>query len=103
MSALAVLAVVDGMRARELATSIARKYCDETGLQFLDGTVALRKWSLRLKGGVALRRRFEFQYSKQDNQRYIGMVEMLGQTLVQLLLVADRDSRKMHPRPRQER
>ena len=92
-SVVIALTVADGMRAREHATALARHYCNEAGLQFLDGTVALRKWSIRFSGGIALQRRFEFQYSNQDNQRYTGLIEMLGQSMTQFLLVNEHGAR----------
>jgi len=79
--------IVDGMRAREQATKLAKRYCQEAGLQFLDGTVALRKWSVRIAGGISFLRRFEFQYSQQDNQRHCGLIVLLGDRLIEFLLM----------------
>ncbi len=81
--------VADGMRAREQATVLARRYCQQAGLQFLDGTVALRKWVPRLSGGITFLRRFEFHYSQQDNQRHIGVIVLEGNTMTEFVLMGE--------------
>lgn len=81
--------IVDGMRAREQATRLARRYCREAGLQFLDGTVALRKWAPRLVGGITFMRRFEFHYARQDHQRHIGVIVLLGHTMTEFVLLGE--------------
>lgn len=78
---------LDGARARELATRLAQTLCDRRGLQFLDGTVALRRMGLRrTDSGLRIRRMFSFDYSREGSGRHVGWVILLGSQveLVQL-------------------
>lgn len=84
---IAAVTIVDGMRAREQAIMLASRFCQQGGLQLLDGSVALRRWSLRVTHGVSFLRRYEFQYSCQDNQRHSGLIVLLGDQLVEFLLM----------------
>jgi hypothetical protein len=78
---------LDGMRAREVATAVAKEYCRQVDLQFLDGTVNLRSIALRRTiDGLAFRRTFEFQYTRDDNIRHHGAVVMMGKQVENLVL-----------------
>ena len=73
---------LDGARAREFATTLARRYCRHRGLQFLDDTVALARVGLRwTKDGLRLRRMYRFEYSLEGVGRRTGFVLMLGTQL----------------------
>lgn len=86
-----IIAVVwyffDAMRAREMATAVAREYCKQSQLQFLDGTVGLRKVMISFEHGKpTLKRRYEFHYSRSDNSRSSGTVMINGAVVETFLL-----------------
>jgi len=86
LSLLVVLLVawvwLDGARAREFATSLARRYCDNRGLQFLDETVALARMGIRRTDqGLRVRRMYRFEFSLEGVGRRTGYVLMLGTQL----------------------
>ena len=79
----------DAMRAREAATAIAREYCNQSRLQFLDGTVGLRTVALKwLDGRPRLHRRYEFYFCDPDNKRNVGVVTISGFELDEFILPA---------------
>ena len=89
-TSLAIWYFLDGMRAREIATAVAKEYCRQAGLQFLDGTVNLRSLALRRTiDGLAFRRVYEFQYTQDDNIRHYGVVAMLRQQVENFVLHHD--------------
>lgn len=70
---------LDGARAREFATTLAKRYCDNRDLQFLDDTVSLARIGLRwTKDGLRVRRMFRFDFSLEGVGRRTGYVLMLG-------------------------
>ncbi|MCG6965514.1 MAG: DUF3301 domain-containing protein [Chromatiaceae bacterium] len=82
--ALLLLAWVwlDGARAREFATVLARRYCEHRGLQFLDETVSLARIGIRWTNqGLRIRRMFRFDFSLEGVGRRTGHVLMLGNRL----------------------
>ena len=73
---------LDSARAREFAISLAQRYCDHRGLQFLDQTVSLARVGLRwTTGGLRIRRMFRFDFSLEGVGRRHGYVLMLGTQL----------------------
>jgi hypothetical protein len=81
---LAVLAWLwlDAARARELATALARRYCDARNLQFLDDTVSMARMGLRWTSqGLRIRRMFRFDFSLEGTGRRTGFVLMIGSQL----------------------
>jgi len=83
----ALVYLVDGMRAREIATAVARDYCKQADLQFLDGTVSLR--SIRLNrdiGRMRIERRFEFHYTDSSHERRRGLVVLVGRKVIHFVL-----------------
>ncbi len=80
----------DSLRARELATARAREHCRSHGLQFLDGTVALKSIRLgRVRGSLSMRRTYHFDFAETHTVRRRGMIVMLGRTTEQLVLDPD--------------
>ena len=79
---------LDSLRAREIGVTAARAACADEGLQFLDGTVALRSLELAREddGRLRLRRVYTFEYSDTGDNRHPGTVTLLGQR-VELLHV----------------
>lgn len=73
---------LDGARAREMATALVRRYCDNRDLQLLDDTVALTRMGLRWTGGgLRIRRMFRFDFSLEGVGRRTGYILMLGMKL----------------------
>jgi hypothetical protein len=70
---------LDGARARELATALARSLCEQRGLQFLDDTVVLRRIGLRWgRQGIRFRRMFVFDFSRGGMGRRSGYLILVG-------------------------
>lgn len=75
------------MRAREIATAVVREYCNQSRLQFLDGTVGLRKVAITVhRGKLKLQRRYEFHYSQSDHSRKVGLVILTGNVVENFIL-----------------
>jgi len=70
---------LDGARARELATEVARSMCRKRGLQFLDDTVSLQRIGLRWgANGLRLRRMFSFDFSIEGMGRRSAYLILIG-------------------------
>jgi hypothetical protein len=70
---------LDSLRARELATDIARAACDRRRLQFLDQTVALYRLGLRrTPPGLRWRRVYRFDFSEEGVGRRMGCLVLVG-------------------------
>jgi hypothetical protein len=73
---------LDSARAREFAVTLARRYCEHRGLQFLDDTVSLARMGLRwTSDGLTVRRMFSFDFSLEGVGRRTGYVLLLGTRL----------------------
>ena len=82
-----------GSRAKELATSHARKLCERESVQLLDYTVAVQKISLGQlsSGSKCLRREYCFEFTAEGNYRDQGTVALNGHTLANVYLPYTRD------------
>jgi hypothetical protein len=70
---------LDTLRAREMATGLARRACDREGVQFLDQAVALRRLGIRwTREGLRLRRLYRFEFSEEGTGRRSGDLVLLG-------------------------
>jgi hypothetical protein len=70
---------LDAARAREFAIVLARRYCENRGLQFLDDTVAMARMGLRwTEDGLRIRRMFRFDFSVEGIGRRTGHILMMG-------------------------
>jgi len=83
--ALAVLAGIllfwrNTLGAREEAIRASRAACVSRGHQFLDDTVSLSRLSVArgARGWPLLRRTYEFEFSADGFDRFVGSVTMLG-------------------------
>jgi hypothetical protein len=79
----------DSLQKREIALAAARLECERAGVQFLDGSVALRKLKLRRDEmqRARLYREFAFEYSTQGDDRQSGRVWLLGARVVNVVLI----------------
>ncbi len=69
-------------RAREAAQALATRICKDAGVQLLDQSVALRDVRpVRAPWGIALRRRYSFDYSVDGVGRERGFLVYLGASL----------------------
>lgn len=75
----------DGVGAKEIAIKKAKVLCQQTGVLFLDDSVALNKLRLRRNrsGTILFQRRFEFEFCSDGEQRYSGFIDMLGKAVQQ--------------------
>ena len=68
------------LRAREQAVRVSRAACRNQGHQFLDDTVSLSQ--LRVARGAAgwpmLRRTYQFEFSADGHDRFVGTVILFG-------------------------
>ncbi len=89
MAWLALIALVggfalwlDGLRARDLALTVARQQTARLGLQLLDDTVALQRVRLvrTASGWLALARRFRFEFTETGDNRREGVVILAPDT-----------------------
>jgi hypothetical protein len=73
---------LDSARAREFANTLAQRYCENRGMQFLDQTVALARVGIRWTSqGLRVRRMFRFDFSLEGSGRHTGHILMLGTQL----------------------
>ena len=78
--ALLLLLWWNAQGARQIALSATKSYCQKTGLQLLDETVALSKFRLRrdVRGNVRLWRSYQFEFTATGYERYNGSVTLHG-------------------------
>ncbi|MBT8139505.1 MAG: DUF3301 domain-containing protein [Gammaproteobacteria bacterium] len=84
LAVAAALYFYSALRVRELATVAARKRCTELGVQFLDQSVSANGIALRSSVAASttskrtLERRYRFEFTSTGDERYVGLVTMLG-------------------------
>ena len=77
----------DSLAARELAVRVCRRSCESEQVQFLDDTVALA--SIRPvfpRGRMALRRVYQFDFSRDGDDRQSGTIMLTGTRLETLYI-----------------
>lgn len=80
--------VVLSLRTREQANKIARKYCKDSGVQFLDGSVGFGTLGLaRENGRWLLRRVYVFDFSENNLARRHGAIIFVAGQFKTLLLL----------------
>ncbi len=87
-SLLLALAIIAGvlvfwrntLRAREEAIRVSRAACNSRGHQFLDDTVSLARLGVAFgaQGWPLLRRTYEFEFSADGYDRFVGSVTLFG-------------------------
>lgn len=67
---------------RLLALQNVARQCKQRGLQLLDQTVALKDIRPARSGSsIGIQRRYEFEFTSNGDQRYLGTIYMLGNTV----------------------
>ncbi|MGH1439012.1 MAG: DUF3301 domain-containing protein [Cellvibrionaceae bacterium] len=71
-----------------IAQYAAKKYCDKTGVQFLDQNVVLRKISLARSPHslFAFKRLYRFEFASIGDRRYRGTITLIGQRMLDVEL-----------------
>ena len=79
---------LQGMRAKEIARTGGRKTCDKLAVSFLDDSVVLKKIRVRRnpQGKLVLARLFHFEFAIDGDQRFNGVVLMLGMHIIDVML-----------------
>ena len=71
--------IFGSLAAREAANDAAKARCEREQLQFLDGTVAFSSLRVvRWRDGIALRRIFRFEFTRDGYARLGGFVTTYG-------------------------
>lgn len=80
----------DSQQCRMIATQAAIAACNKENLQFLDGTVHLRKyWPIRTsKYALQLCRLYFFEYSDDGSHRSAGRLVLIGQKIFEVKINA---------------
>ena len=67
---------IDGVRSKELAVAVARRNCEQHGVQLLDQTVVMEKMRLRRdhRGRLLPCRYYHFEFSLDGEERRSGGV-----------------------------
>jgi len=79
------------LRAREIkerSLKAAAKYCENLSLKLLDEAVSLRslKPVRNTKGGFSIRRCYQFDFTSNGEDRYLGEIIIIGQKIDQIKL-----------------
>jgi len=71
-----------------IAQYSAKKYCDKTGVQFLDQNVVLRKLSIARSSRslFAFKRQYRFEFASVGDKRYHGTITLIGQRMLNIEL-----------------
>ena len=71
---------LDTTSARDRARALARRLCEDAGVQLLDQTVSLHRTRVVRPGGGALQlsRHFGFEFSEDGANRHHGELELIG-------------------------
>ena len=80
------------MGVRHKALFLAKQYLAEADLELLDESLVVKKLRLRRNatGMMSILRRYEFEFTSTGTERYVGYIEMLGFTQVNIELDAYR-------------
>jgi len=84
--------VVDALKLKELAQSAVEVYCDQQGVQLLDGTIFLRRLRVARdsRGSLRIKREFQFEFTVTGGDRNQGWIRLLGKRITGLELAPHR-------------
>lgn len=73
----------NAMSIREYAYLAVRKHCIDMDVQMLDDCVALSRIALKRDqfGRLRLLRSFQFEFSASGDDRYIGLITLIGSSI----------------------
>lgn len=73
-----------GQGVKAVALRKVKDYCELHNLQLLDESLVLRKlwWGRNLKGAIAMKRTYFFEFTSTGEYRYRGTVALLGYQLL---------------------
>ena len=80
---------ISGQKAKVL--HFTNKYCEQRGYQFLDQTLAFKRYTI-IRDGLNrpfICRQYVFDFSVDGTNRYDGEVSINGRTIVRIVLDAD--------------
>lgn len=82
----------DAYGIKQMALGIVKARCKTLDLQLLDEGLVLRKLALRRDGcgRVRMERKFSFEFTSTGDQRYRGVIILLGRSLEHFDLEAHR-------------
>ena len=83
-----VLFWLDTTQARDQARGLARRACEDLGVQLLDQTVALSRTQLTRQGTglLGVERCFRFEFSEAGNDRNLGELRLRQATVIRIVL-----------------
>lgn len=78
----------DSMKTRELTFYFVKNYCQQVDVQLLDEYVALTGLWLKKdeQGKIRIWRSYQFEFTSTGNERYNGIVIMLGRKKISIQL-----------------
>ncbi len=80
--------ILVSLRMRERANGIARQYCHDRNMQFLDGSVGFGTLGVvRENGRLHIRRVYIFDYSEDNHERRHAALVFLNSEFKSLLLL----------------
>ncbi|NKB77901.1 MAG: DUF3301 domain-containing protein [Gammaproteobacteria bacterium] len=98
MAVIVVLLLIRNQQMKEVANGIAKRFCQQNNLQFLDGTVALG--TIRPdKHFPMLLRQYRFEYSIDKVHRHIGSVSLIGRHTQSIYVDPDHLDNTIHSVP----
>lgn len=79
-----------GDKIKNVALQYLYEHCRQQGLQLLDQTIVLKGlWPQRGESGsLQLRRRYKFEFTSTGEERYHGVIELIGLRLQSIKLDA---------------
>lgn len=95
---------LDALAARELAGMHSRRLCADSGLQWLDQSIALQRLGfVRVDGRLVLRRQYRFEVSLDGSDRHRASISLHGRRVASYVLPArelpEADPAGRPPRP----
>jgi len=86
--ALGAIFWLQNMRIGEIAKALAKRACQQAGVQFLDDSVSFKRFSFgrNQAGSVALFRYYVFEFATDGSQRMKGRICLQGRRIEELVL-----------------
>lgn len=75
-------------KIKSTALNFVIQYCKQKNLQLLDQTMVLKGvWAVRgEEGGLIIRRRYAFEFTSTGEERYQGLIEIVGPKMTRIEL-----------------